>query len=187
MKLVSKYEIVTGKKYLEINTAGECTVFKVVSNNKAARKSLYNVEANLMTISGVLKTLWFTRVEKADRTTFEITDEEFLPFINFDRIDSKMHRLYWKVFTTNLKEEFLKRSEELKAGDHVQYTRKGYNSGGYSKGIIKSVKKGRAFVVYKCAGDWLNYKLYTGVGTSLKDLILTNKFNYVKNPIKLIR
>ena len=37
-------------------------------------------------------------------------------------------------------------------------------------GKIKSWNKTFVFVVYKCSGDWNNFKNYTGIPTDAKDL-----------------
>jgi len=59
--------------------------------------------------------------------------------------------------------------QEIKVGTKVYYTspyRKKEN------GIVKSFneEKTAAFVVYHCAGEWDNYRNYTGQHTNIKDL-----------------
>lgn len=53
-------------------------------------------------------------------------------------------------------------------GHWVTYTP---SSGEQQTGRIKSWNDKFIFVVYKCAGDWGNYKNYTGVATNLKNLV----------------
>lgn len=56
---------------------------------------------------------------------------------------------------------------ELKPGTKVHYIS---GHGSKENGIIKSIGKENAFVVYHCAGEWGNYKNYTAARTSIKDL-----------------
>lgn len=54
-------------------------------------------------------------------------------------------------------------------GDKVTY----YTEYGIEQGIVKSVSTdNNYFVVFKCGGDWNNYKDYTGVRTNSRDLTL---------------
>lgn len=56
---------------------------------------------------------------------------------------------------------------KIKEGTKVHYTP---SHGAKENGIVKSMEGENAFVVYKCAGDWGNYKNYTGASTCLKNL-----------------
>lgn len=53
------------------------------------------------------------------------------------------------------------------AGDFVHYTPM---YGRKENGRIKSIKKGIAFVVYHCNGEWERYEEYTGASTELNQL-----------------
>jgi hypothetical protein len=55
----------------------------------------------------------------------------------------------------------------MKPGDFVHYCP---FAGKKENGRIKSIDGGYAYVVYKCAGDWDNYRDYTGVLTPLVQL-----------------
>lgn len=59
---------------------------------------------------------------------------------------------------------------KLKVGDKVYYTSA---SGKIENGIVKEVPEDSLTsvrVVYNCAGDWENYKLYTSALTNARDL-----------------
>ena len=61
---------------------------------------------------------------------------------------------------------------ELKEGDNVHYipSHSKYDSD-FENGVIKSISEnGNVFVVYKCNGEWHNYKNYTGVNTPIDRL-----------------
>lgn len=60
-------------------------------------------------------------------------------------------------------------STEIKPGAKVHYTAP---HGAKENGIVKSMNdsKTAAWVVYHCAGDWDNYKDYTGQHTNIKDI-----------------
>jgi len=55
------------------------------------------------------------------------------------------------------------------SGQKVHYTE---FDGSYQNGIVKGVAADgkHAWVVYKCGGDWENYKNYTGVRTAINEL-----------------
>ncbi len=54
-------------------------------------------------------------------------------------------------------------------GDKVTYS----NGQGIEQGIVKGISTSKDyFVVFKCGGDWDNYKDYTGVITNSRDLTL---------------
>jgi hypothetical protein len=69
---------------------------------------------------------------------------------------------------------------ELKTGAKVHYD-PGYKIP--ENGIIKSMDEENAFVVYHCAGDWDNYRKYTGARTPLSKL----KFGWVDEKGKLLK
>ena len=56
---------------------------------------------------------------------------------------------------------------QLKEGDYVHYT---HEHGHKENGRIKFMGHEFASVVYKCAGEWENYKEYTGARTELSRL-----------------
>lgn len=59
--------------------------------------------------------------------------------------------------------------DKSKIGSKVHYTSP---HGTKENGIVKSLNESKtaAFVVYNCAGDWDNYKNYTGHHTNINDL-----------------
>lgn len=59
--------------------------------------------------------------------------------------------------------------EELKEGMKVHYSP---TVGEKENGIVKSFNEHVAFVVYKCANNWENYREYTGQATDFNDLRL---------------
>lgn len=56
---------------------------------------------------------------------------------------------------------------KLKEGDKVHYCPE---YGKKENGIVKELRDNGAFVVYHCAGQWDNYRNYTGALTDYKDL-----------------
>lgn len=61
---------------------------------------------------------------------------------------------------------------QLKEGDKVHYVS---SYGPVENGIVKEILWGRSSfvrVVYKCAGDWKNYRNYTSALTNVSDLKL---------------
>lgn len=70
---------------------------------------------------------------------------------------------------------------KLKVGDKVCYKPEYYSKDEWIKGIIKEIPEftlEEVRVVYNCAGNWENYKDYTGVLTKLRDLTLGWKHEY---------
>ena len=64
---------------------------------------------------------------------------------------------------------------KLRVGDKVHYQPGHYGLDQWENGIIKEIRENKTdavFVVYDCAGDWKNYKNYTGALTNLRDLKL---------------
>jgi hypothetical protein len=62
-------------------------------------------------------------------------------------------------------------TDELSIGTKVHYCPK---FGDKENGIVKgfNFEESIVFVVYKCNGDWANYRNYTGCATNLSDLKL---------------
>lgn len=59
---------------------------------------------------------------------------------------------------------------EIRVGDKVHYQPSYYDFEKWDNGIVKEITEERVFVVFNCAGDWENYKNYTGCLTKIKDL-----------------
>lgn len=58
---------------------------------------------------------------------------------------------------------------EFKEGDEVTHV---CHHGGLENGIVKTIRDySSAWVVYNCAGDWENYRLFTGALTNYSDLV----------------
>lgn len=58
-------------------------------------------------------------------------------------------------------------TEGITSGMRVHYSPK---YGNKENGIVKSVRDGNVFVVYKCAGEWDHYQDYTAANTPVEDL-----------------
>ena len=61
----------------------------------------------------------------------------------------------------------------LKVGDKVHYKPSHFPLNGFENGIVKEIRSHilhKVWVVYNCAGNWEDYKEYTGCATSLNDL-----------------
>lgn len=64
---------------------------------------------------------------------------------------------------------------KLRVGNKVCYQPDHYNKDEWENGIIKEIRKEETdgvWVVYNCAGDWINYMNYTSARTNLRDLKL---------------
>lgn len=56
---------------------------------------------------------------------------------------------------------------DIHEGQRVHYAPE---FGRKENGIVKEITEHAVFVVYKCDGDWNNYKKYTGANTSSADI-----------------
>ena len=69
---------------------------------------------------------------------------------------------------------------ELRIGDKVHYQPDHYKEEDrWENGIIKEIREEQTdgvWVVYNCAGNWKDYKNYTGARTKLQDLKLHWRF-----------
>ena len=58
-------------------------------------------------------------------------------------------------------------------GDKVHYQPEHYKPNKFENGIVKEIREDMphaVFVVYNCAGNWAEYKNYTGCRTNIRDL-----------------
>lgn len=70
--------------------------------------------------------------------------------------------------------------KQLRVGSKVRYQPAHYGEEVWENGIVKEIQEEittAVWVVYNCAGKWINYTEYTSAKTNLQDLKLGWRYN----------